>query len=185
MCTPTSSLVLLSTCINRIVSRMELKLKTEALWIGAKCGSSDVPFPERNFKWPKYKAKTLGIWLSVHPEETTDLNYDEKLVKVRNIVNSWNYRRLTLMGKIAVLKSLSVVSQFIYVLSPLPLNVKAIFAFLWNGKGDKIKRNTIIDDIPNGGLKMIDIVCFSKSLKATWIKKIFGCRKPRKMETVL
>ena len=86
--------------------------KTEALWIGAKCGSSDVPFPERNFKWPKYKAKTLGIWLSVHPEETTDLNYDEKLVKVRSILSSWNYRRLTLMGKIAVLKSL-VVSQFV------------------------------------------------------------------------
>ena len=61
---------------------------------------------------------------------------------------------------------------------PLPLNVKAIkevnklfFAFLWNGKGDKIKRNTIINDYPNGGLKMIGIVSFSKSLKATWIKK--------------
>ena len=155
--------------------------KTEPLWIGAKCGSSDVPFPERNFKWPKYKAKTLGIWLSVHPEETTDLNYDEKLAKVRNILSSWNYHRLTLMGKIAVLKSL-VVSQLVYVLSPLPLNVKAIkevnklfFAFLWNGKGDKIKRNTIINDYPNGGLKMIDIVSFSKSLKATWIKNIFGC----------
>ena len=141
---------------------------TEALWIGAKCGSSDVPFPEMNFKWPKYKAKTLGIWLSVHPEEiTTDLNYDEKLVKVRNILSSWNYRRLTLMDKIPVLKSL-VVSQLAYVLSPLPLNVKAMkevnklfFAFLWNEKGDKIKRNTIINDYPNGGPKMIDIVSFS------------------------
>ena len=100
--------------------------KPEALWIGAKCGSSDVPFPERNFKWPKYKAKTLGIWLLVHTEEiTTDLNYDEKLVKVRNILSSWNYHRLTLMDKIPVLKSL-VVSQLAYVLSPLPLNVKAI-----------------------------------------------------------
>ena len=119
--------------------------KTEALWIESKCGSSDVPFPERNFKWPKYKVKTLRVWLSVHPEETTDLNYDEKLEKVRNILSSWNYRRLTLVGKIAVLKSL-VVSQLVYVLSPLPLNVKAIeevnklfLAFLWNGKGDKIK----------------------------------------------
>ena len=78
------------------------------------------------------------------------------------------------MGKIAILKS---VSQLVYVLSPLPLNVKAIkevnkllFAFLWNGKGDKIKRKTIINDYPNGGLKMIDIVSFSKSLKANFIK---------------
>ena len=146
--------------------------KTEALCIGSKCGSSDVPFPERNFKWPKYKVKTLGVWLSVHPEETAALNYDEKLENVRNILSSWNYRRLTLMGRIAVLKSL-VVSELVYVLSPLLLNEKAIkevnklfFSFLWNGKGDKIKRNIIINDYPNGGLKMIDIVSFSKSLKA-------------------
>ena len=95
------------------------------------------------------------------------------------------------MGKIAVLKSL-IVLKLVYVLSPLPLNVKPIkevnklfFAFLWSGKGDKIKRNTIINDYPNAGLKMIDIISFSKSLKATWKKKTFGCRKPRQMETVL
>ena len=99
--------------------------KTEALRIGSKCGCSDVPFPERNFKWPKYKVKTLEVWLSVHPEETAALNYDEKLENVRNILSSWNYRRLTLMGRIVVLKSL-VVSQLVYVLSPLLLNEKAI-----------------------------------------------------------
>ena len=118
-------------------------------------------------------SRTLGVWLSVHPGETTNLNYDEKLEKVRSILSSRNYRRLTLMGKIAILKRLS---QLVYVLSPLPLNVKAIkevnkllFAFLWNGKGDKIKRNTIINDYSNGGLKMIDIVSFSTSFKATFI----------------
>ena len=73
---------------------------TEALWIGSKCGSSDVPFPERNFKWPRHKVKAL--WLSVHPEETANLNYDEKLENVRNTLSSWKYRRLTLMGEMAV-----------------------------------------------------------------------------------
>ena len=71
------------------------------------------------------------------------------------------------MGKIVVLKSL-VVSQLVYVLSSLLLNEKAIkevnklfFSFLWNGKGDKIKRNTIINDYSNGGFKMIDIDSYS------------------------
>ena len=66
---------------------------------------------------------------------------------------------VTLKIKIAILKSLAV-SQLVYVLSPLLLNVKAIkevsklvFAFLWNGKGDNI--NTIINGYPNGGLNMI------------------------------
>ena len=65
-----------------------------------------------------------------------------------------------------------------YVLSPLRTDVNAIkevnklfYTFLWNGKGDKIKRDVMINDYPNGGLKMIDIQSFSKSLKVTWIKK--------------
>ena len=42
---------------------------------------------------------------------------------------------------------------------------------LWNDKGDKIKRNVMINDYPEGGLKMIGIDSFNKSLKAIWIKK--------------
>ena len=99
--------------------------KTEALWIGANCGNEEISLPGRNFKWPKHKVKALGVWLSVDPEATATLNYDEKLDKIRNILSSWKYRRLTLIGKIAVLKSL-VASQLVYVLSPLRTNAKAI-----------------------------------------------------------
>ena len=151
--------------------------KTEALWIGSKCGSCEISLPGRNFKWPKNKVKALGVWLSVDSEEAATLNYNEKLGKVKTVLSCWKYRRLTLMGKIAVLKSL-VASQLVYVLSPLPSNEKVIkevnklfFSFLWSGKADKIKRNVIINDYPGGGLKMIDVDCFSKSLKATWVKK--------------
>ena len=45
------------------------------------------------------------------------------------------------------------------------------YKFLWNDKGDKIKRKVMINDYPEGGLKMIDIAPFNKSLKATWIQK--------------
>ena len=88
-------------------------------------------------------------------------------------------RRLTLLGKIVVLKSL-IASQLVYILSPLPLNHSAInelntcdmfFNFLWDGKGDKIKRDIVISDYNNGGLRMIDIKLFSKALKSSWITK--------------
>ena len=46
--------------------------------------------------------------------------------------------------------------------------------FLWNGKGDKIKRDIMINNYPAGGLKMIDILSYNKSLKTTWIKKYLG-----------
>ena len=37
--------------------------------------------------------------------------------------------------------------------------------------GDKIKRDIMIADYDQGGLKMVDVPLFAKSLKSTWIKK--------------
>ena len=48
---------------------------------------------------------------------------------------------------------------------------KLFFDFLWNSKGDKIKRDIIISDYENGGLKTIDIKLFTKALKSSWVKK--------------
>ena len=39
--------------------------------------------------------------------------------------------------------------------------------------GQKIKRDVMISDYKNGGLRMINIKSFNKALKATWVKKYF------------
>ena len=41
----------------------------------------------------------------------------------------------------------------------------------WGGEGDKIKRDTMIGDYENGGLKMAVVRLFARALKSTWIKK--------------
>ena len=117
------------------------------------------------------------MWLSTDHQLTLSLNYNEKLAKIQTILGCWKFRRLSLIGKITVLKSL-VASQLVYILTHLQRNHQAIkqinklfFHFLWNGKKDKIKRSIMINDYPKGVLKMIYIASFSKSLKATWIKK--------------
>ena len=61
--------------------------KTEAFWIGSNCGKDPIQFPGRNFKWPRYKVKALGVWFSIDPEETAALNYNEKVDKIRNILS--------------------------------------------------------------------------------------------------
>ena len=116
------------------------------------------------------------MWLSTNPEVTHTINYEEKIEKLKNTLNTWELRRLTLLGKITVLKSLAA-SQLVHVLSPLKTNEKTIteinqlfYIFLWNGKGDKIKRNVIIADYTDGGLILLDIASFNKALKFTWIK---------------
>ena len=141
----------LSTALNMLedfskVSGLRLNdKKTEALWIGSGIGNEKLILPGKDFKWPKYKVKTLGLWLSAKPELTALLNYSEKTEKIRKILSCWKYRRLSLLGRITVLKSL-VASQLVYLLSSLPSNYSPLneintlfYQFLWNGKGDKIK----------------------------------------------
>ena len=74
------------------------------------------------------------------------------------------------MRKIQVIKSLAG-SQLTYILAPLATNHKIIkeindifYSFLWNNKGDKIKRSVMINNHERGGLKMIDTSLFNKSL---------------------
>ena len=96
------------------------------------------------------------------------LNFEEKNEKVQNVLKKWQHRRLSLLGKITILKS-SVASQLVNVLSPLQTNHQAfkelneaLYHFLWDGKPDKIKRNVIINEYNDGGLKMIDLFSFNK-----------------------
>ena len=89
--------------------------------------------------WPANKVKALGVWFSTIKGESLTLNYEEKKEKICRLVDIWQFRRLTLLGKITVIKSL-LASQLVYILSPLPSshhNLKEIkdvfFKFLWDG----------------------------------------------------
>ena len=140
-------------------------------------GKNEKLIPEKIFKWPENRVKVLGVWISTDPIVTLKLNYTEKLEKIRNLLSCWEYRRLTFLGKIQVIKSLAL-SQLTYILTPLVTNQNFIseinnifYSFLWNNKSDKIKRTVLISNYDNGGLKMVDLYSFNKSLKTTWIRK--------------
>ena len=104
-------------------------------------------------------------------------NCNKELTKVKATLGCWELCRLSLLGKISVLKSL-IILKLVYILSPLTTDQRVVnkvnnlcYNFLWDGQGDKIKRDTMISDYEQGGLKMVDIKIFSKALKSTWIKK--------------
>ena len=105
------------------------------------------------------------------------VSFLEKLDKLRSILNSWSVRRLTLLGKLTIIKSLAM-SQIVYLLSSLTSHQKVVheknsilYDFLWDSKGNKIEgRTEIINDYDKGGLKMIDIQSFNASLKMKWVQ---------------
>ena len=172
----------------RAISGLRLNLKKrQALWIGANAGSEEKLCPENDLRWMSDKVKTLGVWLSTDPEIMLKANYEEKITKLEASLGCWELRRLSLLGKITVLKSL-IVSQLTYILSPLPTNQCAIdevntlfFKFLWDGKGDKIKRDIMISAYEDGGLKMT----FYPSFETKLGKKVPWQRKWGKMEAFL
>ena len=46
-----------------------------------------------------------------------------------------------------------------------------LYNFLWDKKGDKIKRREMLNDYEYGGLRMLDIQTFNHALKAKWVQK--------------
>ena len=89
------------------------------------------------------------------------LNYQEKKEKISKILSCWLLRRLTLLWKITVIKSLAA-SQLVYIMSSLPSSQsylkeihQLLYNFLWDGKGDKIKRSVMLNERKDGELKNV------------------------------
>lgn len=160
--------------------------KSEALWIGKLRNSNETLFLQRKLTWARRKVKALGVWFSTIEGASGQLNFEEKIEKLKKTADNWQLRRLTLLGKITVIKSL-LASQLVYILTPLPTDQKLLeeinrllFSFLWDGKGDRIKRSEMINDYEKGGLKMLDIKTFNSSLKSSWIKKYLDIKNTGK-----
>lgn len=154
--------------------------KTEAIWIGSKKYSKETLLPGKNLQWNQSgNFKLLGIKFELFEENKTLLNFVEKIQKVKTLLDAWNYRNLTYLGKITVIKSLAL-PILIQCLTVLPNPPKTLlnqlqhtfFLFVWNGKPDKIKRNVSINLLENGGLKIPHLESFCYSLKMTWIHKL-------------
>ena len=79
---------------------------------------NNVFFPERKLKWTKNKVKALGTYFSTKAEEAWKQNFQEKIEKIRKLTENWSFRRLSLLGKVTVIKTL-LASQLVYILTPL------------------------------------------------------------------
>ena len=109
-----------------------------------------------------------------------EYNYIIKLDEVRELLDSWSWRLLSIIGKLQVIKSLAV-SKFAHLITTLPAPNDSflkeletvLFSFVWGGKCDKIARKINFNDIEDGGLKMNNIRSFAKTLKISWIKEVW------------
>ena len=152
--------------------------KCEGLWHGAfKDNQKNCDI--LNIRWPEEPIRCLGIYISNDVELNDSLNWTKKLDKMRLLINSWKKRDLTIFGKVCVLKQL-VMPQILYSASLLYIpdyvtkEVNTIFYdFIW-GKKEYVKRNTLISDVANGGINMIDIESMFQAVKCSWAVRLFN-----------
>ena len=107
------------------------------------------------------------------------LGQKAKFYNIKIKLSSWQKRKLTLFGKVTVIKSL-LIPQLLFSAHFLDIPIgyikevnKVFYKFLWHSH-DRIKRNTLIADINEGGIQMVDIESQFEALKASWVVKLIN-----------
>ena len=132
------------------VSGLKLNLsKCEGLWLG------QYKYRQKNctllgIRWPD-QIRCLGIYVGYSADKNIQMNWNCKIEKVENILQSWSKRELSLFGRIQIIKTFAL-SQFVLSASLLavPLDIikhieRMLYKFLWGGK-DKGKRKKVIQE---------------------------------------
>ena len=165
-----------------LVSGLKLnQSKTEAVWIGKNINCRSKPL---GLKWNDGFFKCLGIWCHSNVKLMIEKNYNERIDRLKSVLNKWKQRKLSLKGKITILWSIAL-PQLLYVCSTLytPRWVieetdKIMFNFLWTGKKSHVKKSSIIAEVSEGGLRMIHFESMVKAIKTNWIRRLRDSNSP-------
>ena len=166
---------IVNTFSNYAGPKLSIK-KTRGIWLGPLKDHGYRLF--ESIKWTGNPVKCLGIYIGHNKEQCFKLNWTKRITQMKNAVTHWSKRGLTLFGRVYVVKT-HIMSKVVYAASLLEVpneiiqQVKDIvYGFLWKGKRDKVKRSTVINELHDGGINMIDIESFLSSLKCAWVPRI-------------
>ena len=151
--------------------------KTTVYRMGSLRKSEAKFYTEKELNWTNDPVNVLGI--SVHHDEKVLIceNYGKIVEKSRAIIQTWNKRSLSLLGKIMIINTL-IASLFVYPMMVLPTvpqslvkQMEELFTkFLWDNKKSKISLRTLKSNAECGGAKLVDLPQKDKALKLTWLQ---------------
>ena len=136
------------------------------MWIGSLQNCQE---EHLEVKWKKC-VKFPGIFITYDVQLLVENNFKQRLKKIKNTINLWKLRGLSIHGKISIIKAI-LLPKLLYQISVLytsPEIIKEfntlVFHFLWDGK-DKVTRRSTYTPYSQGGLKMIDFESMIKALR--------------------
>ena len=154
--------------------------KTQIMRLGSLKDSQAELFTQKLVLWSR-RIKILAITFVASKREMIQINCEHVLLKIDNILNNWQTRGITLLGKILVINTL-IVPQLLYyfmnMYSPTTefykVYDKHIKNFLWEGGKGNIKYETLKKDLQDIGLKLVDIEKKCSALKCKWLSLAVG-----------
>ena len=151
--------------------------KTVARWMGSKSGQPPGDLP---LTWTVDEFSTLGILFMDNYTQMSKMNYDSKIKSMCSLLRVWRMRDLSLIGKIIVSKSLGI-SKLLYIASMVhtPDNIykevqRIINEFVWSKKPPKVRTEVLVNNIPDGGLKMVNFEFQVNSLLLSWVCRFYN-----------
>jgi exonuclease III len=155
--------------------------KSTVLRIGTLNKTNIILAKDKKFIWTSTQAKTLGMTFCNDYQQNIKNNMEPKLQEFKNCLKQWEHRKLTLLGKITVIKTFALpklIYPFTVLENPSDNHIadikSSIFKFLWDNKPDKIKRTELTKSYEEGGLKLTNIDSFLTSIKACWVKRLLN-----------
>ena len=147
--------------------------KTTLYRIGSLRHSNAQLYDLESYKWSNEDINVLGVTIS--HEDILEKNYEPLIAKTKQVLNAWQNRGLSLLGRIQVVNTL-VASLFVYkmmVLPTIPKNIvkrveNIIREYIWDGKKAKIAFPILQNSKGEGGLNLVNLIWKDKALKATW-----------------
>ena len=134
---------------------------TKCIWLGCVRPPENIVLHEVNIESNPEKFTVLGVEFTTDLNKITKLNLKKTLESIQRVLYQWTKRNLAPIGKIAVIRSLTL-AKIAHILITLPdpdmPEIKKLemlfYIFLWNKKPDKIKKEMTLQYGPEFLLKL-------------------------------
>ena len=155
--------------------------KTKVIRIGTIRESDRRYCKENNPDWVN-TFMCLGIKYKIlEMENITTYNTSEKLPLIECLIQNWQNRNLTPLGRVTVWNSL-ILSKITHILMSLPSPqtelVKKLddlcIEFIWNNRRHGINKKLLNKREKDWGMNLMNVSPFDLSLKTTWIRKLIN-----------
>ena len=159
--------------------------KTSVYRLGAMRRSNATLYSASELSWTD-TINVLGIDIVNDEQEMLKINYTKIIDRATGILTAWQYRGLSLLGKVNIINTL-VSSLFVYKMMVLPKipqwvvkQMDQLFeSFIWNGHRPKIALSILKTSKQQGGAGLCDLVKKDISLKCSWIQLLLTQTYPQ------